>query len=496
MVFVAVALGGCTARVPPAVATGPAIQRSSDSGGRERVSLTLYNSDLGLVRETRHVELGQGRVSLTYADVPADIRPESVQIRALDAPAALTVFEQNYRYDLLTPKTLLEKYVGRHIRVARYNEKRGEDEIADAELLSAGSDASAAEAEDFRSSASSGDAPVLSTVMLRIKGAIVSGAGYRLIFPGLPPNLVSKPSLVWLLGSTRPRQRLEVSYLTSGLSWSADYVLTLAEDDQSGDLTGWVTLRNDTGTSFRSAELKLVAGDVHRVRDDAVRTAYYAALDDAPPAPALRQERVFEYHLYDLGRLIDVLEREQKQVNLFEARGVALHKRLRYRGLDEWYDAAHGQVVKDQKVTTLLEFSNAARSGLGVPLPKGTVRVYKASRGGALEFVGEDSIDHTPRDETVELEIGKAFDVVVDQSQTSFTTLGKCVTESGWEVVLRNHKEQSERVDIEQPIRGDYTLVNSDPPATRRDAHTLRFEVNVPARGVRKVTYLLRVRTC
>jgi hypothetical protein len=469
---------GCAKPMAPQPPAGPTLARSSDAATRESVSVTVYNSNFGVVRETRRCELGKGRVSLSFADVSAHIEPQTVHIRGLDQPDALRVLEQNYRYDLITPDTLLKKYVGKQLKVARYNEKLGQDEILPAELLA-----------------------VENGPVLRIAGEVVTGFPGRFIFPSLPDNLVAKPTLVWLLGSTLERQRVEVSYLTSAMTWRADYVLVLSDDDTRGDLNGWVTLDNQSGTSFENAELKLVAGDVQRVTppqpqmQEMVRIAADAA-PMAEPAPGFRQESLFEYHLYTLERPTDLLDKEQKQVSLLEAHGATLEKRLLLRGLDFWYGAKYDKVLEDQKVEALVTLWNKKENQLGMPLPKGTVRVYKADKSGALQFVGEDAIDHTPEDEKVEIKLGNAFDIVADQTQTDYRRLSKCVSETAWKVALRNHKDTSESVDVEEPVSGDFEVVESSHPAKKKDAHTLSFELPVPARGTVELTYRVRVTSC
>ncbi len=449
--------------------------RRSVAADRERVALTVYNSSFALVREERRLVLGTGRVALAFEDVSAHVQPATVHLRSLDAPDGLSVLEQNYRYDVLTPRTLLEKYVGKTVKLARYDEKRGTDEVKEAELLS-----------------------VQNGAVLRVDGEIVTGGTERFIFPEVPSNLLERPTLVWLLDSAREEQRVEVSYLTANLSWHADYVLVLDPSDTQGDLSSWVTLDNQSGTSFMAAELKLVAGDVQRV-----------APPPPPPMPAMdmaeeavaqstsfRQEALFEYHLYALGRPADVLDKEQKQVSLLEAHGVELKKKLIFHGSDYGFRTRWGDEVKNQKVSVLVVLDNSEAKGLGLPLPAGVVRVYKADSAGAQQFVGEDAIDHTPRDEPIEIKLGEAFDVVGDRRQTSWQALGKCSGESAWQVELRNHKDTVARVEVLEPASGDYEVIQSSHPVLPRDARSFAFEVDVPARGAVKVTYRVRVRWC
>ena len=471
----ALALGtACSSSKPPLHATGPVTARTSDATGREKVSITVYNSNFGLVREQRSVALATGRVELAFADVSAHIQPETVHIRAIDDPDALTVLEQNYRYDLLSPEKLLEKYVGKRVKVVRYNEKLGTDETLPAEVLA-----------------------VEGGPVLRIDGEVVTGFPGRFVFPDVPDNLVAKPTLVWLLASSAPRQRVEVSYLTQNLRWNADYVLVVDAKDQTGDLTGWVTLENQSGASYQNAELKLVAGDVQRVTPPPA-PAPMMEMEAAPmaaPAP-FRQESLFEYHLYALNRPTTLLDKEKKQVTLLEAHGIRLEKKLVFRGNDYWFRSQFGELPKNQKVSVFVKLENSKEHGLGMPLPKGVVRVYKADTSGAQQFVGEDAIDHTPRDEKIEIKLGEAFDVVADRKQMEWRALGGCSSESAWTIALRNHKDEAVKVEVIEPANGDWEILSSSHPAKKEDAQTFVFTASVPSRGETKVTYRIRVRWC
>lgn len=451
-------------------------QRTSTSAEQKAVSLTVYNQNFGLVRELREVEnLGTGRVALEFRDVASTIQPETVHIRALGAANTLSVLEQSYRYDLLTPSTLLEKYVGRPVRVHRYHERLGKEEAIDAELLS-----------------------VAESPVLKLNGEITFGYPGRLSFSELPPNLIAKPTLLWLLESRRPKQTLEVTYLARNMSWSADYVLVVSENEQKGDLTGWVTLVNQSGASYRNAELKLVAGTVNRVeppRD----TGYGYSFEEKAAAVAdggFSQENLFEYHMYTLGRPTTVLDKEQKQVTLLEASGIGVQKKLVFTGQPYFFRGQYGQLESNQKLGVFLEIVNDGKSGLGMPLPKGTLRVYKADRSGAKQFVGEDAIEHTPRDETFRVKLGEAFDVVGDRKQMQWRALGNCSSESAWEIELRNHKDAQQEVEVQEPVGGDWTILSSSHPAVKKDAHTFTFKVLVPARGKTKISYRLQTRWC
>jgi hypothetical protein len=452
-------------------------QQTSTAADRKAVSITVYNQNFGVVREVRELkQLGTGQLSLEFRDVAANIQPETVAIKSLTAPGAIRVLEQNYRYDLLTPQTLLEKFVGKKIRTYRYHEATGKEEAADAELLSVND-----------------QQPIL-----RLNGEVTFGYPARFAFSQVPDNLIAKPTLLWLVQSQKPQQTVEVSYLTQNLSWSADYVLVVNEQDTKAALQGWVTLVNQSGASYENAELKLVAGEVNRVQPqrEYAKTAMAAPAPMAPDAAGFSEQGLFEYHMYTLGRPTTVLHNEQKQVSLLEADGIEIDKKLIFYGQQSWFRGQYGEIQSNQKVGVYLDFENEEKNKLGMPLPKGTLRVYKADKSGAKQFVGEDQIDHTPRDEKIRVKMGEAFDVVGDRKQLEWRALGSCTSESRWEIELRNHKDTAVEVEDYEPIGGDWTVLESSIPFEKKDAGTFTFKVKVPARGKTKVSYRVRLRYC
>jgi hypothetical protein len=436
------------------------------------VALTVYNQNFGLVREIRDLRLARGRVALEFGDVASTIQSETVHIRPVGGPP-LDILEQNYQYDLLSPQKLLEKYVGRNVRIYRWNEKEGKEEAVTAEVLA-----------------------VNQGTVLRIGDEITFNYPGRIAFAEVPEDLIARPTLVWLLDSRADRQTVEASYLAGGLNWKADYVMVLDRDDAKADLQGWVTLTNQSGTTYRDAELKLVAGDVQRVQDRQARMAPQAMVMDEAGRKDFAEEAFFEYHLYTLDRPTTIRNNEQKQVSLLEAPTFDVTKRLIYYGQMQWYRGSYGQISSNQKVGVYIDFENSETNRLGMPLPAGVVRVYKEDASGAQQFVGEDRIDHTPRDEKVRIKMGEAFDVVGDRRQIDFDALGSCTTESAWEVRLRNHKDEDQEVQIMEPVGGDWTILSSSHPAEKIDAFTFRFTVKVPARGETTITYRVRVRWC
>lgn len=450
---------------------GDPLRFRSGAADRDAVSITVYNQNFGLVREVRTVGLDRGTVALEFGDVAAAIQTETVAVRALGG-APFRVLEQHYQYDLLSPQKLLEKYVGRTVTVYRWNEREGRDEPAQAEVLA-----------------------VNGGTILRIGDEITFDYPGRIAFPEVPENLIAEPTLLWLLESGADRQRLEVSYLTNSLNWKADYVVVVNEADDRGDLTGWVTLTNQSGATYENAQLKLVAGDVQRFGDrrEMLRADRLAA---EAADPSFTQEGFFEYHLYTLARPTTIRNNEQKQVTLLEADGFGLQKKLIYFGAAHYYRGSHGRVESNAKVGVFLDFENSDKNGLGMPLPAGTVRVYKEDSSGAQQFIGEDRIDHTPRDERVRIRMGQAFDVVGDRRQMAWTALGSCASESTWQVELRNRKDEEVEVEVVEPIRGDWLILSSSHPAAKLDAHTFKFDVRVPAREKVRIDYTVRVRWC
>ncbi|MEE9280799.1 MAG: DUF4139 domain-containing protein [Myxococcota bacterium] len=444
----------------------------SSAEERESLSITIYNQGFGLVRERRSLELGRGRVRLDFGDVAATIQPETVHIRSLGKDT-LHVLEQNYQYDLLSPQKLLEKYVGRRVKVLRWNEVTGRDEERDAEVLA-----------------------VNGGTILKIGNEITFNYPGRISFPEIPENLIAKPTLSWLLDSGQRRQDLEVSYLARQLDWKADYVFVINADDTRGDLTGWVTLTNQSGASYEDARLKLVAGQVQRVTPEVDRRVRPSTMALESARAGFAEEGFFEYHLYTLERPTTILHNEQKQVTLLEGSDISVDKKLIFYGASQYYRGSYGQVISNQKVGVYLDFQNSEENRLGMALPKGIVRVYKADSEGSLQFIGEDEIDHTPRDEEIRIKMGESFDVVGDRRQMRFKSLGRCASESTWEVELRNHKDEDARVEVFEPIGGDWEILSSSHPPERLDANTFKFEVEIAARGRQKIDYRVHVRWC
>ncbi len=449
---------------------------TSTHADQTQVSLTIYNSNLGLVKDVREIELAEGATRLHFMDVAARIMPTTVLIRSQTDAETFHVLEQNYEYDLLSPETLLEKYVGKEVRLLDKNYFTGKDELVTATLLA------------------TNDSPIY-----QVGDEISIGLPGRVILPQLPANLIAQPTLVWLLqAQVASTHTIEASYLTNDMTWQADYVLALNSDDSLADLSGWVSIENKSGATYRNATLKLVAGDVNRVQSEVLRERVIAmaASARASSEPQFQEESFFEYHLYTLDRPTTVQNNQTKQMALLSAVDIPITKHLILRGQPHYVRTTFDTPPPQQKVSVYLEIENAEKNSLGMPLPKGTIRVYKADPHGGLQFVGEDSIDHTPKDETVSLKMGEAFDVVGERRQTSFTRLSRRSLEVSWQIVVRNHKDEDARVRVEEPMYGDWEVVASTPEQYEKpDAHTLRFEVTVPKNGEVKIGYRVRVQT-
>jgi len=437
------------------------------------LSVTVYNVNLGLVKDHRTLRLPSGRVELRFMDVASQLIPASVSIRSLSDEESLSVLEQNYEYDLLSPQKLLDKYVGKEVKLSYKNPYTDKEEILKATLLSNNV-----------------------TPIYKIGDEITFGHPGRVIFPGVPESLISRPTLVWLLNNKLADvQKVEALYLTNGITWRADYVVTLNEKDDRADLAGWVTIDNKSGAEYRNAQLKLIAGDVHRVKEEVQyreKTMRVAAA--APADSAFKEESFFEYHIYTLQRPSTIKDNQTKQISLINADNISVKKELIFKGSNYYYFNQYSDQLPKQKIGVFIEMQNRKENSLGIPLPKGTVRVYKRDKDGSLQFIGEDSIDHTPKDEKVRIMIGDAFDVVGTRKQTDWKKIAKNIYEASFEISLNNHKKEDAVVKVVEPIPGDWTILNSSHEYKKTEAFTAEFLVPVPKDQEVKLTYTVRMK--
>lgn len=451
LAFVLVSALAAAPAAPPAAPGAP---------GKRDVAVTVYNDNLGVVKDRRAFPIGAGVSDLSFTDVASQIDPTSVHLRPL-GKTALEVLWQDYRYDLVNTDKLLDRYVDQAVRV---NTK--DDQMREGTLLSF---------------------DPASLVLKDGQGglALVSRAEVRQIsLAALPKGLITRPTLVWRLRSERGGdQPVEVSYMTGGMSWHAEYVAVANEAGTSLDLQGWASVENNSGATFEDAQIKLVAGAIHRAPQP--RPLYRGGVATDMMASAKVAEReFFEYHLYEVPLRATLSNSEVKQLGLLHADGVRSAKKFTY-------DATKSE----DKVMVTIEFENAAASGLGMPLPAGKVRVFQRDTDGSLELAGEDAIEHTPKNETVRVAVGAAFDVTPERKQTDFKQVTPRLTEATFEIALRNHKTSPVAVTVVEHASGDWEIVNSSQPATKKDATTFEFPVTVKPEEPATITYTIRTRS-
>jgi len=442
------------------------------------LAVTVYNSNIALVRDVRNLSLPGGLFRLKFMDIAATVNPATVHFRSLNEPEKLGVVEQNYEYDLLEPAKLLHKYVGKEVTLVRSYQENGttrREEIK-ATLLA------------------DNNGPVW-----KIGNDIVTGMyAENLRFPEVPANLYDRPTLLMTLENDGGRkQQVETSYLASNLSWNSDYVLTIGREDKVADLDGWVTLTNNSGTAFHNARLQLVAGDLNRIQNApaAAGLAMDRMVTKAARAEQFAQENFSEYHLYSLGRKTSVEDKETKQISLLQGSDVPVHKIFLVNGQNFYYHNQQnpGSPIKDN-VMVYYKFKNEQKAGLGMPMPAGNVRVYQKDSKGNVLFVGEDRIDHTPKDEMVTIHIGNAFDVVSERKQTDYKRIDTHTWEMEFEITLRNHKDTQITVEVIEPIGGDWEMVNSSYKYTKTAAWAAQFQVPVAANGASVLKYRIRAK--
>ncbi len=440
---------------------------------RKEVNLTVYNQNFALVRDIRFLNLNEGINEVRFLDIAASIEPTSVHFRSITAPDMCGILEQNFEYDLVSADKLLLKYIDNNIRITTQD-----DNVYTGYLASYDGSQVVLSAEREKG-------PIYMVVRENIR---------NIEFPQLPEGLITKPTLVWsLLNRKKGRHEVEVGYLTRDINWAADYVAAVSDDEKSISLNGWVTVDNRSGTAYENASLKLVAGDVHRVEErQGVIRAEYAMKEAGAAVPEQFEGReLFEYHLYELQRKTTIKNNQTKQISLLTAPKVSINKVYTYKGaLYRWYyyDNWRGQ-PSNKKVAVNLEFKNSKANGLGIPLPSGKIQVYKADIDKTLQFIGENQIDHTPKDEKITLFLGNAFDIIGERKITDHKKIANNLYRDSYEISLRNHKKEPVTIKVIEPQWGDWTILEKSYDYKKEDTNTLVFEVNVPADGETKITY-------
>ena len=447
------------------------------------VALTIYNQNFGVVRETRKLSITDG--SVRFQDVAKQIDPTSVHFLSLTDPDA-KVLEQNYEYDLVSADKLLEKYIDRDLTVK-----------------TAGGAIYTGKLQSF-------DPSQIVLAQADNKGLAMIQRPQNVVdiqFGALPEGLITRPSLVWKVATQKPGdQTVEIAYQTQGISWNADYNLVLNPDETAADLGGWVTINNQSGATYKDAHLKLVAGDVHRVQPpQAMMLAgqMQKASRVAEDSAGFQEKSFFEYHLYTLGRAATVADSQTKQIELLSANAVPLKKIYLYNGLPQtrFYgglqmDEGFGSEEANKKVKVYFEIANTKANHLGMALPKGKIRISKRDPAdNSLEFVGEDEIDHTPKDEKIRITTGDAFDIVGERKRTNFTvnTGGHVATES-FEIKVRNHKDAPVEVVVKETLYrwNQWEISESSDKWIKEDSNTIHFPVTIEKDGEKIVTYTVK----
>jgi hypothetical protein len=423
-----------------------------------QLTLTVYNQDLGLVKEVRSIDVKKGAFTYEAADVAAQIDPTSVHLK-LDGAS---IFEQNFEYDLVSRDRLLERYLDQNVQV--FTDK---GDMFEGRLLSSSSSELILRASDGRVQ-------------------VVAPTFVRDVRVGeLPGGLRTRPTLVWsLFGDKAGKQSVELSYLTHGINWHAEYVAVTTEKSDRLELSSWVSIDNHSGASYNDAKLKLMAGDVQLIQpiygDGRLRPRAQEAMM-ATQAPKFEEKAFFEYHLYTLDKPVTLKDRQTKQISLFSPATVSSHREYVF---DPQKNA--------EKVSVNLVFKNEKTQGLGMPLPAGKVRMYQRDTDGGLEFVGEDQIDHTPEAKEVRLTAGMAFDLTAKQEMTDVQHISDRIRDEAYNVALHNSKKEDVQIIVVTRQYGDWKILESSLPYEKKDAYTVEFKVPVPTGKDVILTYRVR----
>lgn len=421
---------------------------------QKSVAVTVYNANLGVVKDLREMDIKSGTSKIFLTDVAQFIDPTSVHIKINGE-----VIEQNYQYDFVSLDKILQKYIDREIQLIGEN-----NEFIEGKLLSS-----------FAGQ----------IVIEKKEGGLVmipNTAKYRFSVGSLPEGLITKPTLVWTVDSkSSGKQNVEISYQTSGMNWHAEYVAVLNQSDTKLDINSWVSVENNSGATYKNAVLKLVAGDLNLIQPKEPGMLYMnesMRMDKGAAMQQFQEKEFFEYHIYNLQRPTTLSQNETKQISLFEAGDVKATKKFYYKS--GGYSYNYGGSSNTGKVAVIVEFENKDEYNLGVPMPKGKVRVYK-SDGETIEFIGEDMIDHTPNKEKVKLRIGDAFDVVAEEIQTENNMITDRVYEQAYEIKLKNRKKEDIVVEVERNLGLYWTVLSSSISYEKKDSQNIIFKVPVKA---------------
>ena len=482
-----------------AVAAGPSV-RAAD------VQVTIYNSDFALVKESRTLSLKQGMNEARFADVTSLLEPDSVILRDRRNPGGLRIMEQNYEGDPLSEASLLKTYEGKTLKFRTINPATGAIETTSGRLIRSGYQGGAPGWQNARGWQPFGVATSALSPIVEIDGKVLFALPGEPLFEPLGPNAILRPTLLWKLWSDQAGDRdVEVAYLTGGMRWEATYNLVAPEKGDRFDLVGWVTLENESGAEFREARVKLMAGDVSKVQPamaGMMGKSVRMMEADMAPGPPVTEKAFDEYHLYTLTEPTTLREREIKQVEFCRAANLPGQRLYVYDGAQmQAYGGWDADAMRtnpqygtqgNTKVSTMIEFKNSKEAGLGIPLPRGTMKLYRADSDGSREFIGENTIDHTPADETVRLYLGNAFDLKGERRQTDFKVDSSRQTATeAFEIKVRNHKKEAVEVRVVERLYRwtGWKIALSSDPYDKTDSRTVEFHVKVPPDGEKVITY-------
>lgn len=424
------------------------------------VAVTVYNSNLGVVSEVRSLEFEKGVNRLAFTDVPSQIDPASVRFELVGAGHNVTILEQNYAFDLVSSDQMYSKYIDKQIELIGK-----EGQLYTGTLLAYSN-------LDLTIRDASGQVKIVRMAPLQ-----------EIKFPRLPEGLITRPTLFWVYNSDYTgKLDGRVGYQTTGMNWAAEYVGVLSGDEKNLDLSGWASINNISGKTFAEATLRLIAGDIHRAEKRApVRAGRAMALDESAGYAGFEEKAFFEYHLYTLPRKATLADKEIKQISLFEPARAGVEKVFIYR-----------PERNATKVEVAIKFRNSAESGLGLPLPAGRVRTFKADDDGSLILLGEDNIDHTPKNEELKITIGYAFDIVVEERTAAQRKVTDRVADADFEVEFRNRKDEPVTIEVETKLYGFWEILQANIDYTKKDATTLTYKVPLKPDETVVVKYTVR----
>jgi len=462
---------------------------SSTQLDQHSLALTIYHNNLALVKDRRTLQLPPGIQHIAISDVSRQMQPETALLRSISDAAGFSVLEQIFHFDLLSPEKLLEKNVGKNVSLIKTNPINGQESSEQATLLAANNG-------------------VVLKIGPRIEAGPVGSLG-RIVYHDIPADLRERPTLVVKVNNPATKQTpatnasssqtLELRYLTAGLSWKADYVAELNPNEDRIDLSARVTLSNNSGSRYDNAKLQLVAGDIQQIQLPMAQKMLRGNMEMAAAEATMAEESLLEYHIYTLDQTSSIADNQSKQVALFSALAIPVRKELLLRGADYYYQSRQANLGSKLKASVFIEFENKSAAKLGMPLPKGVMRIYKKDSAANAQFVGEDSIAHTPKNGLVRLKSGESFDISADKIQTDFNILpaatkGRSAFESAYEITINNAKQEKQVVMIEEPISGEWTITTENQPHQKMTSQLARWKIEVPAAGSAKLTYRVIVK--